>query len=207
MQKLGVVEHARESSTRVVTTSTTSLLLHGLLNGRQTALQLGIAGIVLQTFFVSIVGAKQISLAVKSSTLAPPAFGPVRLELSRLLRILESRVPLLLGSVGSRSVRVEDVVFGLDGDGLGKLVTVAESAHIEHLTLSGVTLEEQTHMASSKFFSAMALLPRALSSSALAMVDEFGEVQVENWRVNLKTEMTLLLVFLSRGPLYAVQFR
>jgi len=127
---------------------------------------------VLQALRVGIVGAQQVALAVQGGTLAAPALGPVGLDLGRLLGILQGVVPLLLGGVRSGPVAVEDVVFGLEGNGLGELVAASLSARgfREGRGLSWEGEERATHMASSKFFSAMALLPRALSSSAEAMV-------------------------------------
>lgn len=60
---------------------------------------------------------------MKSSTLSTPALGPVRLNLGSFLGIGQSIVPVLLGCVGSRSVAVQDVVLGLEGNGLGELVS------------------------------------------------------------------------------------
>lgn len=78
---------------------------------------------MLQTLLVGIVGTNKVALTVKSSALAAPTLGPVWLDLCGLLGILESTVPLLLGSVCSGSVAVENVVVGLDGNGLGESVT------------------------------------------------------------------------------------
>lgn len=47
---------------------------------------------------------------------------------------------------------------------------------------SGVILQRLTYIASSKFFSAMALLPRALSSSAEAIVKAFDSGEIKRGR-------------------------
>lgn len=61
---------------------------------------------------------------MQGSTFSSPALGPVGLNLCRLLSILKSICPVLLGGVGCRSVAEEDVVLGLQGDGLGELVAM-----------------------------------------------------------------------------------
>lgn len=147
----------------------TSFLLHGLFDRGQAALELRIFGVVLQTGLVCIICAEQVSLAVEGGGFTPPALAPVWLELGGLLGVLEGVVPVLLGGVGGGSVGVEDVVVGLQGDGLGEFVASSRMSAFCSLVRE-TSGEQQTYMASSKFFSAMALLPRALSSSADAMV-------------------------------------
>jgi hypothetical protein len=73
-------------------------------------------------------GGNKVALSVQSCTFTTPSFGPVRLDLGRLLSILQGIVPFLLGSVGSRAVAVENVVFGLKGNSLGELVAVFKLA-------------------------------------------------------------------------------
>lgn len=104
--------------------SHTSLGLHGLLDGSQTVLELGVGSIVLQTGLVRIVGADKVALAVEGSTFAAPALGPVRLDLGGLDGVVQGMVPVLLGSVSGGAVGVEDVVLGLEGNGLRELVAV-----------------------------------------------------------------------------------
>ena len=60
---------------------------------------------------------------MEGGTLAAPALDPVGLDLRRLLGIIQGIVPVLLGGVGGGAIAVEDVVLGLNGDGLGELVT------------------------------------------------------------------------------------
>jgi hypothetical protein len=97
-------------------------LLHGLLDRGEAALELGVVGIKLQALFVGIVSAEQVALTVEGGALSAPALGPVRLDLGGLLGILEGVVPLPFRGVGGGAVAVEDVVLGLNGDGLGELV-------------------------------------------------------------------------------------
>ena len=59
------------------------------------------------------------------------------------------------------------MVGGVDGDGLGELVTVCQVLAGGLIEGDGICQARSTNMASSKFFAAMALLPRALSSSAV----------------------------------------
>jgi hypothetical protein len=99
-------------------------LLHLLLGGREILLQAGVAGVMLQALLVGVVGAQQVALAPKRRALAAPALCPVGLDLGRLLGVLKRQIPLLLGGVGCRPVAVEDVVGGIDGDGLGELVAI-----------------------------------------------------------------------------------
>lgn len=61
---------------------------------------------MLQSLLVRIVGAQKVALSVECSTLASPTLGPVGLDLGSLLSVLKSMFPVLLGSVGSRSVAV-----------------------------------------------------------------------------------------------------
>ena len=61
---------------------------------------------------------------MKSSTLPAPSSWPVRLDLGGLLSILQGILPVLLGSIGGRPVAVENVVGGVDLNGLGESVTV-----------------------------------------------------------------------------------
>jgi len=60
---------------------------------------------------------------VQSGALAAPALSPVGLELGGFGGVGEGIVPLAVGGVGDGAVAVEDVVVGLEQDGLGKLVT------------------------------------------------------------------------------------
>ncbi|PKK50757.1 hypothetical protein CI102_4349 [Trichoderma harzianum] len=166
--------------------------LHGLFNRGQATLELCVAWVMLETGLVRIVCSEQISLAVKSSAFASPALGPVWLDLGRLFGVLQRIVPVLLGGICGRSVGVENVVFGLKSDGLGELVAVCKQSKNVNVSLwigslecddegrgtegsggviGSASKQVETYIASSKFFSAMALLPRALSSSAEAMVN------------------------------------
>ena len=102
----------------------TNFGLHCLLNGGQSTLELSIVRVELQALLVGIVGGQEIAFTVQSSTLSTPTLGPVGLELCRLLGILQGVCVIPLGGVGSGSVAVKNVVFGLDGDSLGELFTV-----------------------------------------------------------------------------------
>lgn len=77
---------------------------------------------------IHIIKLTQISQTPLRSSLAQMALGPIRLDVDGLVGILEGLLVITLGTVDSRSVGVEDVVFGLDRDGLGELVTVSLSA-------------------------------------------------------------------------------
>lgn len=78
---------------------------------------------MLQTLLVGIVGAEKVALSMQSSAFSAPALGPVWFDLGGLVGVGKSVVPVLFGGIGSRSVAVQDVVFGLEGNGLGKLVS------------------------------------------------------------------------------------
>ena len=101
------------------------LLLHGALDRGQVVLHAGVVGVELEALLVGVVGPEQVALAVECRSLAAPALGPVGLQLCRLLGILEGVVPVLLGRVGGGPVAVEDVIGGVDGDGLGELVATS----------------------------------------------------------------------------------
>lgn len=165
LDKVGVGEHLSNAAAEIAA----SLLRHGTLNSLVILLHASIVRIDLEALLVSIVGAQQVTLAEERCALAAPTLGPVGLDLGGLLGILQSIVPVLLGGVCGRTVAVEDVVGRVEGNGLCELVTIkgtpsqpwsgnSEDRH----GVSG-----RAYMASSKFFSAMALLPRALSSSAV----------------------------------------
>jgi hypothetical protein len=143
------------------------------------------------------------------STLASPSLCPVRLDLSNLVGIGQRILVVLLGRVGSRAVRVQDVVRRLDGNGLCELGAVQELIYIRPIRLelpadlvrmcrvrypklqraclkSEMKVNKRvifTYIASSKFFSAMALFPRALSSSA--MLIDFQMLQYEFFVLNM----------------------
>jgi hypothetical protein len=112
---------------------------------------------------------------MQRGALTSPSFCPVWLDLSDFVRIFEGLLIVSLGCVGSRSIRVKDVVCRLDRNRLGKLVTAFYSVTFQCIwgmrsvvfTMLKVNRGVSTYTASSKFFSAMALLPRALSSSAM----------------------------------------
>lgn len=104
----------------------TSFLRHRSLGGSKVLLQTGVLGINLETGLVRIVGAEQVACSVEGGALAAPALGPVWLDLGRLLGIFQGAVPLLLGGVGGRTVAVEDVVGGVDGNGLSELVAIRQ---------------------------------------------------------------------------------
>ena len=101
------------------------LLFHGPLDGCKVVLHAGIVGVDLESLLVRIIGTQEVALPEKRSALAPPSLGPVGLQLCGLLRILQCVVPVLLRGMRSGSVAVENVVVGVDGDGLCKLVAVA----------------------------------------------------------------------------------
>lgn len=109
--------------------------LHGLLNRGQAALELCVVWVMFETGLVRIVCSEQISLAVKSSTFASPALGPVWLDLGRLFGVFQRIVPVLLGGIGGRSVGVEDVIFGLKSDGLSELVAVCKQSENVNVSL------------------------------------------------------------------------
>ncbi len=153
----------------------TSFALHGVGDSLQSTLERSIIGIKLQSLLKGVIGTKEVTLSVQSSALAAPALGPVRLNLNSLLSVRGSILPVLFRGICCRSVAVEDVVLGLDSDSLGELVAkVIVSNWNKELRKSelGATGFTNTYMASSKFFSAMALLPKALSSSAEAIANK-----------------------------------
>lgn len=82
---------------------------------------------MLEPSLVRIVCSDEITLTVKGGTFAAPALGPVGLDLRCLFSVVEGTRPVLLGGVCGRAVAVEDVVFGLDGNGLGELVAERQS--------------------------------------------------------------------------------
>jgi hypothetical protein len=57
------------------------------------------------------------------STLASPSLCPVWLDLGNLVCVLECALVVLLRGVGSRSIRVENVICRLDFNGLCEFVT------------------------------------------------------------------------------------
>lgn len=123
LDEVGVGEHLANTAAEI---TAASLLLHGALNSLKILLHACIIGINLEALLVGIVCAQQVTLAEERCALAAPALGPVRLDLGGLLGILESIVPVLLGSVRGGTVAVEDVVARVEGDGLCELVTVKE---------------------------------------------------------------------------------
>lgn len=81
--------------------SLTCFMLHRFLDRGKPTFELSVARVMLQTLLIGIVRTDKIALAMKGGTFPAPALGPVRLELRRLLSILQSTVPFLLGSVRS----------------------------------------------------------------------------------------------------------
>lgn len=77
---------------------------------------------MLESGLVGIVGTYKVALSMKSSAFAAPALGPVGFDVGGLVGVVQSVVPLALRGVGGGTVGVEDVVFGLDLDGLGEIV-------------------------------------------------------------------------------------
>jgi hypothetical protein len=105
-------------------------LLDCSLHRGEIVLHAGVVRVKLEARFVCIGCADQVTLAVERCPLSSPSLWPIWLQLCGLLGILEGILPFLLRSIGSRSVAVEDVILGLDGDGFGKLLTrVGLSAH------------------------------------------------------------------------------
>lgn len=78
---------------------------------------------MLQALLVSVESTDEISQTMLCSTFASPSLSPVWLDLSDLVCILQRVLVVLLGGVGSRSIRVENVIFWLDFDSLCELVT------------------------------------------------------------------------------------
>lgn len=121
---------------------------------------------------------------MEGSALSAPALGPVGLQFCGFLGIFQGVCVVLLGSVGGSSVAVEDVVLGCQSDGLGEFLTVTTA--LVRRTLRRSVDMRVTYTASSKFFSAMALLPRALSSSAVDIVECGNFVRVSKELSGLK---------------------
>jgi hypothetical protein len=69
-------------------------------------------------------GTKKISQPVLCGSLSSPSLGPVGLDLSNFVCILECVLVILLGGVGSRSIRVENVICWLDFDSLCEFFTL-----------------------------------------------------------------------------------
>ena len=125
-----------------------------------------------------------------SSTFSAPSLCPVWLDLGNLVCVFQRIFVVLLGGVGSRSIRVQNVIGRFDGDSFSKLgtsrwsITIivsgcqVNSAYTRDVDVRRWKSKQRgfTYTASSKFFSAMALLPRALSASAIlkGMLDSFG---------------------------------
>jgi hypothetical protein len=145
------------------------------LDRLKAGLILCIIWIDLQALLVRIIGSDQVAEAVQSSSLPSPSLGPVRPDLCGLAGVLQSVLVVLLGSVRRRAVRVQNVIRRLDLNGFGKVLATGLLVSWEkcmEFTLLAYPQKcgqsgQATHMASSKFFSAMALLPRALRASAM----------------------------------------
>lgn len=105
-----------------------TIRLHRLLHRLQATLDLGIVGVNLQAGLVRLGGANEIALAVQRGALASPALDPVGLDLRSFLGIGERTVPVLLGGEGGGPVAVQDVVLGLERDGLGEFIAGSGSA-------------------------------------------------------------------------------
>lgn len=127
---------------RVVLLTCPSLLVHRPLHRCKVVLHAGIVGVDLQSLLIRVISAEKVALSKEGGPLAPPALGPVGLQLCGLLGILEGVVPVLLRGMCGRSVAVEDVVGWVDGNSLCKLVTgVVLSA-----TGEGLELREPAHL-------------------------------------------------------------
>lgn len=101
-------------------------------------------------------------------SLAPPALGPVGLDLHHLVRIIERMLVVLQRGKGARSVRVEHVIRGIELDSLCEFVAAGSSVGCRNG--AGGLGGEGTYMDSANFFSAKSLLPSALSASAMMAV-------------------------------------
>lgn len=118
-----------------------------------------------------------------SSTLATPSFGPVWLKFCDFICIFKCMLVVFLGCIGSRSIGVENVVWRFDPDCLREFLTRSQSARYHTNRQTKSCLREgiewgfprylskwyvyNTYIASSKFFSAIALFPAAFNSSAM----------------------------------------
>lgn len=79
----------------------------------------------------------QIAKTPRGSSLASPALTPVGLQLGGLVGIFQCLLEIRLGRVDSRTVRVEDVITALDGNGLGEFITGSLAASITSLFPGG----------------------------------------------------------------------
>jgi hypothetical protein len=133
---------------------------------------LGIVGVGLEAFLIGIVGGNQVALAMQSSAFSAPTFSPIRLDLGRLLGVAQGLRPVLLGSVGGRTVAVEDVVVRLESDGLGELFAEVNGQQDPRQIARGTW--SASYIASPNFFAAIRSLPAFLRSSAEAMAGRCG---------------------------------
>lgn len=108
------------------------LRLNRPLHARQAGLILRIARVDLQALLIGVVRADEVAQTVQSGSLAAPSLGPVRLDLRGLGGVLEGVLVVLLGGVGRRAVRVQDVVRGLELDGLGEVLTIRGGDMLEY---------------------------------------------------------------------------
>lgn len=141
------------------------LLLECLLNVGNVVLDGGVCGIELRGLLVRVEGTAEVTLSVQGGALAAPALGPVWFELGGLVGIFQGIFVVSLGGVRSRAVAVQDVVVGGQSDSLRELFTAVTGQSVLHVPTR--SSKHKTHTASSKFLAAMALLPRAFSSSAV----------------------------------------
>jgi hypothetical protein len=66
----------------------------------------------------------EVSKTTIGSSLTLPSFGPIWLDFRSLVGVFEGFLVCGLSSVYCGTVGVENVIFGLDRDSLGELVTV-----------------------------------------------------------------------------------
>jgi len=93
-----------------------------LLGVLEPLLELNISGLDLQSFLINIVGLGVATQSEKGSGLATITLGPVRLQLHGLFAILERLFIVLLGGVAGGAVGEEDVVGGVELDGLCEVI-------------------------------------------------------------------------------------
>jgi hypothetical protein len=109
---LRIIEHVSKP-THWICSIGTGFSLDGSSDSLQTLLSLGIGRIEFQGFFKGIFGANQITQPVLGGALSTPALRPVRLDLCRLVCVVQSCLVVFERSVCAGSVGVEDVVRGV----------------------------------------------------------------------------------------------
>lgn len=93
-----------------------------MLGVLESLLELSVSGLDLQSCLINIVGLGVATQSEKGSGLATITLGPVRLQLNRLFAILKRLLIVLLGGVTGGAVGEEDVVGGVELDGLCEVI-------------------------------------------------------------------------------------